>query len=345
MLLGTLACFLISNRTGHWLSAVKARVWGLLVCFLLGWLTSCSSAPPGSSGESRSPISWTAIEDGEIWFRNSEIQLRFDGEMYCRVFLQKDGKLYSINDIPPDAAKAKPPHFLIAGGEEIKDFRVDYRNVGVSELKTRFGVGKRLHLIGYAATSQGIEIEKNLAVELYQDYPNIAIVSVTYRNTDSRVSIPIASVASSFFRMDASRSEPNTQPYAFWIFLGEGAAGSGASSVQRVDAHYSRTIRFDEGPDPANQAIPLIDFWTSRMGMAISDLSLIATGSAAKLSIAADQKLEVVFHTPSPDKLDPDETFTSSSMVWMVHTGDFQSALQRYKQMLLKEASGQRKPA
>ena len=342
MLLGILACLLMSKRTDHWLSAVKACVGWLFGCCFLTWLTSCSKTPPESSEESHSPITWTAIEDGEIWFRNSEIQLRFDGEMYCRVFLQKDGKLYSINDIPPDAAKAKPPHFLIAGGEEIKDFRVDYRNVGVSELKTRFGLGKRLHLIGYAKTSQGIEIEKKLAVELYRDYPNIAIVSATYRNTDSRLSIPITGAASSFFRMDASRSEPKAQPYAFWIFLGAGA-GSGSSSVQRVDAHYSRTVRFDEGHDTANQAIPLIDLWTSRMGMAISDLSLKPTGSAAKVSIAADQKLEIVFQTPAPDKLGPDEPFTTSSMVWMVHRGDFQSALQRYQ--MLKQASGQRKPA
>jgi hypothetical protein len=342
MMLRFLVYTLSGDGSDSRLSTLKIRVLGLFGCFLLPWHTSCTSPAPESSSQSRSPITWTAIEDGEIWFRNSEIQLRFDGEMYCRVFLQVDRKLYSIIDIPPDAAKAKPPHFLVVGREEVKDFRVDYRNVGVSELRTQFGPGKRLHLTGYARTSQGIAIEKKLGVELYRDYPNIAILSATYRNIDPQRAIPITSVANSYFRMDASRSEPKAQPYAFWIFLGDNAAGP--HSAQRVDMHYSRTVRFSERRDTASQSIPLIDLWTSRMGMAISELSLKAAGSAAKVSIAADKKLELVFETSTPDKLAPGELFTTPSMVWMVHTGDFHSALQCYRQ-ILQQASGQRKPA
>ena len=104
--------------------------------------------------------------------------------MYCRVYLYQNGSLHSMNDIPPDPAKAKPPHFIAVGGEEIRDFQIDYKNVGASEIRTQFGAGRKLNLTGYAKTSQGVIIEKTLAVELYQDFPDAALVSATYRNTD-----------------------------------------------------------------------------------------------------------------------------------------------------------------
>ena len=125
-------------------------------------------------------ISYKTIEDGEIWFRNSQMQLRFDSEMYCRVFFVKDGNLLSINDIPPDPVKARPPHYLEAEGSELKDFRVDYRNIGVSELKTQLGIGKSLHLMGYAKTPSGTRIEKSLTVEFYHEHADMALLTVTW---------------------------------------------------------------------------------------------------------------------------------------------------------------------
>ena len=97
-------------------------------------------------------ISYSTVEDGEIWFRHSQMLLRFDSEMYCRIFFVKDGNMLSINDIPPDPVKARPPHYLEVEGSELRDFRVDYRNIGVSEIKTQLGIGKSLHLTGYAKT-------------------------------------------------------------------------------------------------------------------------------------------------------------------------------------------------
>ncbi len=30
---------------------------------------------------------------GYIWFKNSEIQLRYDSDMYCKVFYRKEGEI------------------------------------------------------------------------------------------------------------------------------------------------------------------------------------------------------------------------------------------------------------
>jgi hypothetical protein len=87
----------------------------------------------------------------------------------------KTGSLHSI-DIPPDPTKARPPHFIAVNGEELKDFQVTTK----MWVRRRFGHVRRrrkLDLTGYAKTSQGVIIEKKLAVELYQDFPDAALVS------------------------------------------------------------------------------------------------------------------------------------------------------------------------
>jgi hypothetical protein len=293
-------------------------------------LIACGGPTVSSSVQSVSPITWTAIQDGEIWFRNSQIQLRFDGDMYCRVFLQKDGKLHSINDIPPDETKAKPPHFLELGDEEVREFKVDYRNIGVSDMKNQLGLGRRLHLTGYAQTSQKIVIEKKLNVELYDDYPDIAIVSATYRNTDKASAIQITRAPISFFRMDAARSNSALPSHAFRVFFGD-AEGSGRQ--QEVDVRYSRSVHFNLENTKVSQAVPLIDLWTNRMGMAIGDFSSSSADLIATVKAAPDQKLEIYFETPTLPRPGPNESFANSRNIWMVHTGDFQTVLERYKNL------------
>lgn len=340
MVLGVAAYLLMARKTQTWPFSPASRLLLMMVSVCLASMMGCANSQPAGSDRPVSPITWTAVEDGEIWFRNSQIQLRFDSEMYCRVFMQKDGKLYSIIDIPPDETKAKPPHFLATGEAEIRVFHVDYRNIGVSEMRTQYGLGKRLHLTGYAKTSQEIVIEKELKVELYRDYPDVAIVSTTYRNTDEVQSIRVTGAPGTFFRMDAARSEPEVPSFAFRIFLGD-VPGSGEAPATQVDAHFARTLHFK-----ANDvtSVPLIDVWTRHMGMAIGDLPLKPSGSTATISVAPDQKLEIEFRVPFPAQLGPKESTAPSRSVWIVHTGDFQPALQRYIK-LAQPAQAARKPA
>ncbi len=324
MALGVIAYLIMAKKIGNWPFQQGTAVLALLVCLLALSLGRCSPTPTTGSNPAASPITLTAIPDGEIWFRNSQIQLRFDSEMYCRVFLYNKGSLHSINDIPPDATKARPPHFIALNGEEIKDFQVDYKNVGASEIRTQFGAGRKLHLTGYAKTSEGVVIEKKLAIELYQDFPDAALVSAVYRNTDQAASIVVTRAPSSFFRMDAARSNPGAPSFDFWIFQGE----SSGQPATKIDPHYSRMVRCEEAG-----FLPLVDLWTSRMGMAVGDLSPGNRGLVSNVVVTPDQKVELEFQVPGSVQLGPNTSLSTFKAVWLVHTGDDHIARQRYEQL------------
>ena len=328
MVLGVVA-YLIMARKGHlWPYQSGTALLAIIVGLSALSLGACGTQPATTSSGSVPPaITFYSIPDGEIWFRNSQIQLRFDSEMYCRVYLYKDGDLHSINDIPPDPAKARPPHFIVANSEELRDFQVDYKNVGASEIRTQFGAGRKLNLTGYAKTSQGVIIEKNLAVELYEDFPDAALVSVTYRNTDKAASIVVTRSPSSFFRMDAARGNAGSPSYDFWIAFGD----SEDLPATRIDLKYSRIFR-----TPQDGRVPLIDLWTNRMGMAVGDLSSTSRELVATVAVTPDQKVEVEFPGSGSVQLAPNAVLSLPKAVWLVHAGDARVARERYREVKRK---------
>ncbi len=308
----------------------------LTSCFMLTHCSTSSHRPPESLA---SPITYSSIEGGEIWFRHSQIQLRFDSEMYCRIFFRKDHRLLSMNDIPPDPRKAKPTHFIEVNGEEIRDFNVDYRNFGVSDIRTQFGVGKKMQLVGYAKTSNGILIEKKLTVELYQDYPDTAILAASYLNASKASPILLTRTFASFFRLDAARTKPGVPPFSFWIRCGDKAAGDGGVP-KLIHSNYSKKAIFENKPINSSSSLPIVDFWNQAMGMGIGNISNPLQANILTVSVAPDQRVETTYVSATSLQLDSNQSLPTDRIFVMVHPGNdrgtddpWETFLRRYQQL------------
>jgi hypothetical protein len=303
--------------------------WGLCVAFLLFYFSCAGAGIQQPVGE----ISYSADKDGEIWFRHSRMQLRFDNEMYCRVFLKKDRQLLSINDIPPDPAKAKPPHYLEIEGTELKDFQLDSRNIGVSEMKTPFGTGKVLQMTGLAKTPSGIEIQKDLTIEFYQEYPEIALLVATYRNLEPTRPIQITRVVNNFFRLDSTRTQSRKPPFAFTAVLGQ-PDSNGTNIFQITRANFGRT--FEISSDNLNEfrSVPILDVWNSEMGMATGDVLTQPRTLLLSVRVAPDQKLEISTQSTIAQELRPGEALVMPKNFWMVHDGGMSKAFEKYSALL-----------
>ena len=135
-----------------------------------------------------------------------------------RGVLRQAGRLLALSHNPPDPTLARPSHFIAVEGAEILDFYVDYRNIGLSEVRGRFGPGKRLNITGFGVTPDGILIEKTMVVELYEAYPDTAMIWAVYRNKDLERPLRITRIINQFFRMDASLTDPQAPRHALQCF-------------------------------------------------------------------------------------------------------------------------------
>jgi hypothetical protein len=320
------------NRVAHGRRTIMP-VFPLLFSALLLPLWNCGRPSQVNSIQKPERINFNFVEEGEIWFRHSQIQLRFDSEMYCRVFFKKNSKVLSINDIPIDPTIAKPTHFIEVNGLELKDFRVDYRNIGVSDIKTQFGTGKRLQVTGYAkpSTAAQIRIEKNLNVELYEDLPDTALLWATYRNLSEAQAVEISKTVNDFFRLDAARANAGSPRYAFWIFRG-GSDKAGSGKVQTIGENFSSTFGY-RPVESGSDTIPFLDLWTTEMGMAIGDVSRAPPVLSSLVEVARDKRVEISIQSGIIKQLGPNESLITSKSFLMVHSGDYRTALQRYLEM------------
>ena len=72
---------------------------------------------------------------------------------------------------------------------------------------------------------------------------------------------------------------------------------------------------------------------TSRMGMAVGDLSTGNREVVATVTVAPDQKVELEFQIAGSVQLSPNASLSISKTVWLVHTGDDRAARERYQEI------------
>ncbi|MFN8008170.1 MAG: hypothetical protein U0V70_14330 [Terriglobia bacterium] len=302
-----------------------------ILALLLSLPWACSEPEKTPPLEKGPKIRFTAFQDGEIWIRHSEIQLRFDPDLYGKIFLNEKGKLISFQEIPPVDEKSYPNHFLDVDGEMLKNFRVDYANIGTSDIGTPYGIGRRLHLTGVARTKQGITFEKELKVDLYNDYQNLAMVSCEFRNTDKTRSVRISSLVDDFFRLDASRLHSGLRSFDFNFYQG---LQSDPNHTCKLDERFAFSAPFALSRAAAGNFLPFFDFWNDSMGLAVGYLSSGVPGGMLTAKVTPDNHVEVGVHYPLPQMLGPGQSVSTPRSVWIVHSRDSSLALQQYQKLI-----------
>ena len=310
------------RRTGF---AARPRGLAAVLSGLLLWTLG-----PGCGGGPRQAgprgIHYTAVAEGEVWFRHSSIQIRFDRELYCSVFYRQDGRLLALSHNPPDPTLARPSHFIAVEGQEVLDFYVDYRNIGLSEVRGRFGPGKRLKITGLGETEENILIEKTMVVELYEAYPDIAMVWAIYRNPDLERPIRITRITNQFFRMDASLTDSRAPRHGLQCFHYDQLV-HGESTRPLLDLDFARTVT------AASPGFARVAFWNSVMGMTVASRPPEEGTLTIPLATARDRRVEVSFRYDLDRILEPEEELVCPKGFVMVYTGDYDSGLAREKAM------------
>lgn len=264
-------------------------------------------------------------EDRFFWFKNSEIQLRFDQTMQCKVFYDNGTTVQSITE-------ESPSHFIVVDGEEIKDFTVE--STSFTKINTEFGIGKRLILEG-VSTHPTKKLRKSLIVELYKDYPNVAVTYATYKNAGP-ASVTIDTIFNNYYWLDASLGDESKQPWEFWSFLG--AASESWANMGRPD--YVRKLtpslnieNYMGMKGATGGGVPLIDLWCRQMGMSIAHIETVPKLVCFPVRVE-DEKVNIAERTDRPINLPDGESFTTIKTVVIVHSLDYFDALRTYAKLM-----------
>ncbi|OFX41921.1 MAG: hypothetical protein A2X03_07230 [Bacteroidetes bacterium GWA2_40_15] len=317
-----------------WNLNMKRKILYTLAMLALAGISLSSCSKKGKD--------FSFTDGGDIWFRNSGISLRFDKNMYCRVYyLNPDNPM---NDIQAASGLTKPSHFLIVNGEEVKDFAVDYNNIHLDTIETAFGKGKKLTLTGTAEKKDAYKIEKKLVVEYYDKYPDAAITSASYKNLGN-AGIAIDTDYSCYFRMDASRINPGNKPSDFWSFQGS-SLNWGVDYIIKIDAGFKQENFMGVQPvTKTGGGVPMVDLWTRKTGMAIALMETKPRLVSFPVETGPDNKVTMSMLQAVNTILLPGESYETLNTVIIAHQLDYYEPLNTYAKLLADKGLKRHKPS
>ena len=131
-------------------------------------------------------------------------------------FLVKDGKKLTLD--APAVGVPGGSDYLSSGGKEVH-FTLDFSQAKVLESQAKMGRGKRIEIPARPLAPGQPALQRTLAVEAYDDLPNMVLSTLEYRNTGNS-DFKIDDVVTQSHRFDATLADPKAPPYDMWSFHG-----------------------------------------------------------------------------------------------------------------------------
>ncbi|MCK5463943.1 MAG: hypothetical protein KAI95_13040 [Bacteroidales bacterium] len=273
------------------------------------------------------------IEGDLMHFKNENIQLTFDDFMYCKVEYELEGNVQSMNSSSKTEPDPLPPHFIIMDDQVYKNFKIsshEFQNIEDAE----FGTGKRLTLNGSDST-----IERTLVIEMYDQYPDVAVSWCTYTNHSGK-DLKINGVFYNHYRLDRKLTNPGARSYDFrYLQPLNKQWGETWTNVGITDTTNEDFIIPGSGSN--RSGIPFIDVWGPEMGMAVFHVEGVPRFHHIELRTGEDGMVCMGFkglpedsYGQLPEVLKKNASFTTWKSAVCTHHNDFFRAGRRFGQLL-----------
>jgi len=316
-----------------------ARYPPVLQCLVLASslaLFACqrTSPPPTGRGAS-SKIVVTANPGGPVTIRTASAEFEILPSGYVQASLLKEGKRLTLDD--PIGAAPESANSVVAAGKEMADFTLDFAHVKVSAARGKIGEqGKRVEMTGRSKAENGVALEESLVFEVYDDFPGLLVTSAAYKNLGNKP-LRLDKVVANRHRLNASLTDPNVPPYQLWSYHGSSEKW-GKDDIVDISDHFSRqNLMGGMQPGGEGGGIPVVAFWTDKVGEAIGHLETIPWVLSLPVEVGSDSRINASMVLQPDTTLQPGETYSTPRGFVAVFSGDFYEPLHLYSEVLQRE--------
>jgi len=295
-------------------------------------LTGCGNKTTQEHRETATPAAVEIIPPSKAeapWvLRTKSAEFHVLGGRAVSAFLIVNGKKLTI-DGDDDTSLAT----AVANGKAVDDFTVQ----GAPKISPATGklgaVGKRIEFLSKSASTG---LENTFAVEIYSNFPNLAVVSMAYKNAGTST-VELNRVVTQGHRLDASAETPNAKPYQMWSFQGA-SVNWGNDEILPIPAKFWQENVMGA---PVNEGhgggVPVNAFWTRDVGIAIGHLETLPLVLNMPVRVGSDQRVEATIELNNAGTLKPGESFAAPRTFVAAYSGDFYEPLRMYSLALQKE--------
>jgi alpha-galactosidase len=202
---------------------------------------------------------------------------------------------------------------------------LDLGNAVVTDFEGSLGRGKRIEATGQGANG----LRRTLVVAVIEDFPSLALSTVTYRNDGPRP-LALARVVQQAHRLSASLVDPRAAPFAMWSFQG-GAAEWGEDEILPLTSGLRRAnVLGAQLPNGLGGGVPVVAFWTATVGTAVGHLEAVPEPASLPVAVDPDGRVGLSLVTEPGRTLAPGESYTAPRSFLAVFAGDFYEPLRLY---------------
>ena len=136
------------------------------------------------------------------------------------------------------------------------------------------GVGKRVEIPARPLGPSGTELQRVLALEVYDNFPNILLNTVEYKNVGAK-DIAIEKSTNQRRRLSARLTDAKAHPWEMWSFHGS-SYDWGKDDVVKLTPSFSQpNILGEMVKGGYGGGIPVVAFWTRKVGEAVGHVETI----------------------------------------------------------------------
>lgn len=308
--------------------------FAILMVLVLGTVIGCNKKKDAAvmAGQERSGIEIVqpATNDAPWILRTKSAEFHLLGNGFVNAYLLRSGNRLTVDEHQGNGANADA---VIINGKDVADFALG-ASPHYSDAKGKLGTGKRIEFVSKSASTG---IEKTTAIEVYDDFPNMAIVTTAYKNSGGN-EVKLDKVIAQRHQLDATLADNNAKPYQMWSFQGS-SLDWGKDEIFPMPAKFSQQNPMGRPGKTGNYGggIPVNAFWTRDVGLAIGHIETLPLVLDMPVTVGKNQRVETAVEMNEAVTLRPGDVYSTPRTFVAVYSGDFYEPLRMYSLALQKE--------
>jgi alpha-galactosidase len=289
------------------------------------------ATPPAAA--QTSAITVNTESDG-IHVNTSAAEFLLKPSGYLQASLKSEGKLLTLEDPGSETGQQ-----VIAGRAEVRDMVFD-----LARAKARDATGKLRRLgkhVDVPGTSASTGLEETLTLEVYDDFPALALLSATLRNAGQK-DVTLDSILLQRHRLNAQLGDSQAAPHEMWSFYGSSLKW-GKDDVLPVPAKFSQENPFGAPVEVEGDlgrvggGIPVVAFWTRSVGEAIGHIETLPLVVSIPVETMKDGRVSAAVRLPAKTTLKAGEVYSTPRTFLAIYKGDYYEPLSMWSNAVERE--------
>jgi alpha-galactosidase len=293
-------------------------------------LAAC--ALPGAHGASAVSVAVNPV--GAIRVKTPAVVFELLRSGYLAGHLIMNGQDLTLDD--PAQGESGSGDVLFSGGAPARFDPLDFRRATISDIRGGLGPrGRRIEVT--AKQGAGGSLEKVLALEVYDDFPKAAFLTITYRNA-GKSAVKLGQISLLRRRLNAALTDAQASPFQMWSFQGSSFKW-GHDDVSLLTKDFSQPNLVGVAtPSGMGGGIPVVAFWTRAAGTAIGHVEPRAETLSLPVQVGDDGRVAASVRIDAGVSLKAGESYATPRTFLAVFSGDYYEPLSMWSAILQRQA-------